>query len=185
MRFNTNVLPNGDVIILNEIKDIEETDCTTIEIDNQELLEKLKNTKIQYTINPETLEIVKKRVKSVGFENFPEGGIKEKIMQSLKEYFTKRLDPWTNIDLAIYMNSMLVLADKGFVITEENREEKYLEILETGDETNINLLEEYLICRDNINHFIQYKKVYNETKEKLLDLDDDDEELQVILEKLK
>lgn len=42
------------------------------------------------------------------------------------------------------------LSDKGFFITDGNREAKYLEILETGDEALINKLETYLNYRDEI-----------------------------------
>ncbi len=42
------------------------------------------------------------------------------------------------------------LASRGYFITNENREEKYLEILETGNETLIAKLEEYLNYKDEI-----------------------------------
>lgn len=42
------------------------------------------------------------------------------------------------------------LANAGYFITNENREEKYLEILETGDEKLIAKLEDYLNYKDEI-----------------------------------
>lgn len=42
------------------------------------------------------------------------------------------------------------LANQGYFITNENREEKYLEILETGDEKLIAKLEDYLNYKDEI-----------------------------------
>jgi hypothetical protein len=42
------------------------------------------------------------------------------------------------------------LSAAGYFITESNREEKYLEILETGDEKLITKLEDYLNYRDEI-----------------------------------
>ena len=65
------------------------------------------------------------------------------------------------------------LADKGIFITDENRESKYLSILETGDEKLIGKLEEYLNYRDEIARvaslhkaFEQFRKdVNNETDE--------------------
>jgi hypothetical protein len=42
------------------------------------------------------------------------------------------------------------LASNGYFITNENREEKYLEILETGDEKLIAKLEDYLNYKDEI-----------------------------------
>lgn len=42
------------------------------------------------------------------------------------------------------------LANAGYFITDSNREEKYLEILETGDEKLIQKLEDYLNYKDEI-----------------------------------
>lgn len=42
------------------------------------------------------------------------------------------------------------LSSNGYYITNENREEKYLEILETGDEKLITKLEDYLNYKDEI-----------------------------------
>jgi hypothetical protein len=42
------------------------------------------------------------------------------------------------------------LANAGYFITNDNREEKYLEILETGDEKLISKLEDYLNYKDEI-----------------------------------
>lgn len=61
------------------------------------------------------------------------------------------------------------LSDKGFFITAENREQKYLEILETGDESLIQKLEDYLNMRDEIDRvsalnqkFNHFRKLVNE-----------------------
>lgn len=57
------------------------------------------------------------------------------------------------------------LANAGYFITNENREEKYLEILETGDEKLIQKLEDYLNYKDEIESvshlerkFVQFRK---------------------------
>jgi chromatin segregation and condensation protein Rec8/ScpA/Scc1 (kleisin family) len=42
------------------------------------------------------------------------------------------------------------MVNAGYAITNENREEKYLEILETGDEKLIAKLEDYLNYKDEI-----------------------------------
>lgn len=42
------------------------------------------------------------------------------------------------------------LINAGYAITNDNREEKYLQILETGDETLISKLEDYLNYKDEI-----------------------------------
>lgn len=74
------------------------------------------------------------------------------------------------------------LADKGFFITDENRESKYLSILETGDEKLIQKLEDYLNYRDEIarvsalhKKFEAFRKnINNETdKDKITKIADD------------
>jgi hypothetical protein len=59
-----------------------------------------------------------------------------------------------------------ILADKGFHIHEDNREEKYLEILETGDEQLIDKLEIYLNAMDIVSRASsienKYLKFYND-----------------------
>jgi len=56
------------------------------------------------------------------------------------------------------------LCDKGFFIHDDNREEKYLEILETGDELLIEKLELYLSAREVIERASileqKYRKLY-------------------------
>lgn len=61
------------------------------------------------------------------------------------------------------------LIDKGFVITDYNREEKYIDILETMDEELIYKLEIYLNARDQIQRasFLEneYQKFYRDIKQ--------------------
>lgn len=54
------------------------------------------------------------------------------------------------------------LANAGYFITNENREEKYLEILETGDEKLISKLEEYLNYRDEIDAIAHFERKFSE-----------------------
>lgn len=54
------------------------------------------------------------------------------------------------------------LNDKGFFIHDDNREEKYLEILETGDESLIEKLEDYLNAREVIDRASALEKKYRE-----------------------
>lgn len=61
------------------------------------------------------------------------------------------------------------LLDNGFVITDNNREEKYIEILEKDDESLIEKLEIYLNARDTISRasFLEreYQKFYRDIKQ--------------------
>jgi len=49
-----------------------------------------------------------------------------------------------------YFSSAILLAERGFMITDSNREEKYLEIINEGDDYLLKTLEEYLEARDNL-----------------------------------
>jgi len=49
-----------------------------------------------------------------------------------------------------YLNMFSKLASKGIFITDENKEEKYIEIIEKGDEAFITLLEDYLEAKDKL-----------------------------------
>lgn len=64
------------------------------------------------------------------------------------------------------------LADKGFFITEGNREAKYLEILETGDEKFIELLEQYLNYRDEIGRVSALYKSFEVFRKEVIDEDE-------------
>ena len=58
----------------------------------------------------------------------------------------------------IELNNELI--DLGYAISENNREEKYLEILNTGDAELIGKLEEYLGYKDNLNtQFYEWKRL--------------------------
>ncbi len=61
------------------------------------------------------------------------------------------------------------LINEGYIITSKNREEKYIEILETGDEELIEKLERYLNASDTINRasFLQneYNRFYIQIKQ--------------------
>ena len=59
------------------------------------------------------------------------------------------------------------MADKGYFITDENREAKYLAILESGDEKMIMKLENYLNARDEISRVSSLYKKYEEYCKKI------------------
>jgi len=54
------------------------------------------------------------------------------------------------MDFFNYINTFNSLASLGYFITDQNREEKYLEIIESGDESLISDLELYLETKDKI-----------------------------------
>lgn len=136
-----------------------------------------------------TVDLKTKKIEVKGKEdsygNFLPGSIKEEIASLLREKFLKVVDAHTTIDMILYMEAMLALADRGFVITDDNREEKYLEVLETGNEELIDLLENYLIIRDEM-YVIKTNKIdYNNTIQMLKETPEDAQELKDLYNSLK
>lgn len=67
-------------------------------------------------------------------------------------------------------------ASKGIFITDDNKEESYIKIIETGDETLINDLEKYLILKDDIKKIEASKEEYSAIIKKLQSLADSNNE---------
>jgi len=62
--------------------------------------------------------------------------------------------------------------NKGIIITDENKEEGYIKIIETGDESLISDLEKYLDLRDSIKSIENSKNEYSDIINKLKSLQD-------------
>lgn len=109
-------------------------------------------------------------------------GTRESAIKRVRMIITPQIASLSGLSLYGFICLNNELSDKGFFITDENRESKYLSILETGDEKLIQKLEDYLNYRDEISRISSlYKKfevfrkeVMNETdKDKLTKLADD------------
>lgn len=61
-----------------------------------------------------------------------------------------------------YFSSAILLSERGFMITDKNREEKYLEIINQGDEYLLKTLEDYLEARDRL---AQLSYAYKDVKD--------------------
>lgn len=106
--------------------------------------------------------------------------IKEDDISAVRESAIKRVRTLINPELAsvsgftfygfICLNNEL--AEKGFFITDQNREKKYLEILETGDEKLIEKLETYLNYKDEIARVSHLNTKFNEFRKKVNDSTD-------------
>lgn len=79
-------------------------------------------------------------------------------------YISQRIDVISLFGFARFIILNNYMADSGFFITDENREEKYLEIINTNDQELIGRLEEYLEVKDVISqdlywysHFVKFK----------------------------
>ena len=78
----------------------------------------------------------------------------------------------TLLDFITFMQLNNAFANKGIFITEKNKEEKYIEIIETGDEKLIEQLEQYIILLDNIKSIQKKKEEYIGIIEQLQQLSD-------------
>lgn len=66
---------------------------------------------------------------------------------------------YTMYEFMVYHDEM---QEAGYIITDKNREEKYMEIIETDDNDLIELLEKYLECKDKIARGFFIKKRYDQ-----------------------
>ena len=67
----------------------------------------------------------------------------------------------------IIMNNEL--ASRGYIITDENREDKYMEIVNTDDEDLLNKLSDYLKALDELHKYKQYFVLYKNFTNKVND----------------
>jgi len=68
---------------------------------------------------------------------------------------------FTLIDFISFMLLNNEFISKGIIITDSNKEECYIKIIETGDENLINNLEKYLTLKDNIKKIEKNKDEYS------------------------
>ena len=75
---------------------------------------------------------------------------KRSARSELNHMFSGSYERLGGLNLFRFIGSMLKLMDAGYFITEKNREEKYLEIIQSEDDELIDALKEFLDIRDNI-----------------------------------
>jgi len=76
------------------------------------------------------------------------------------------------VDFVAFMMLNTEFASRGIFITDTNKEDCYIKIIESGDEGLINKLEKYLSLRDSIKKVEQYKADYSSVIEALQQLPD-------------
>jgi hypothetical protein len=127
-------------------------------------------------------EVLPREVNVIKVDSGDMQSIRDSAIKRVRMLITPELASVSGLAFYGFMCLNNELADKGFFITEENREAKYLAILETGDEKLIQKLEDYLNYRDEIsrvaalhkNFEALVKEIKNETSnEKITKLADD------------
>jgi hypothetical protein len=88
------------------------------------------------------------------------------------------------IDIVSLMLINNKFANKGIFITDDNKEESYIKIIETGDDSLITDLEKFLVLKDNIKRIESAKEEYSVLVKKLQSLSnyDDAEAVNQIVE---
>lgn len=86
---------------------------------------------------------------------------------------------FTLLDFVSYMQLNNKFATEGIFITESNKEECYIKIIETGKESLIKDLERYIELGDNIKRIESQKQEYNQIIDKLRLLSDHNDESSV------
>lgn len=76
--------------------------------------------------------------------------VKLAARMEISTIFSGSFEQLSTINLFSFICSTLKLMDAGYYITEKNREEKYLEIIQTDDDDLIETLKEFLDVRDNV-----------------------------------
>lgn len=85
----------------------------------------------------------------------------------------------TLIDFVSFMLLNNKFANKGIFITHNNKEEKYIEIIETCDEELINDLEKYIILLDKLKEIEIKKEEYCNIVDSLKSLNDYNDRLSI------
>jgi hypothetical protein len=79
------------------------------------------------------------------------------------------------VDFASFMMLNNKFASKGIFITDENKEEEYIKVIESGDISLIEDLETYINLRDKIQLIESQKKEYTSLVNQLVILEDHDD----------
>jgi hypothetical protein len=80
------------------------------------------------------------------------------------------------MDIVKFMILTNEFMSKGIFITDDNREEFYIKIIEIGEESLIGKLEEYLNMKDSINVIQRKKEEYQNIITQLQELEDKNDE---------
>ncbi|MFG1493373.1 hypothetical protein [Halobacteriovorax sp. ZH4_bin.1] len=114
-------------------------------------------------------EVMPHEIKLISGDSSDYNFARESAIKKARMVVTQDLASISGYTFYGYMCLNNELCDKGYFITSENRESKYLEILETGNEDLIQKLEDYLNMRDQIERvsalnkkFDHFRKIINE-----------------------
>lgn len=144
---STSVIPLGDYAILDEMDLLrvnnELVSKKVVKIVN---MDKVKNEHPLVFEDFEITELSNVEKKRIDYRN--------KIHNSI----ASTLCTIHALDIFEYLETFSAFLDRGIVITEKNREEKYLEVINTGDEWLLEHLERYLEIKDSVRPIANFYK---------------------------
>jgi len=97
--------------------------------------------------------------------------VKDSSIAKIRTFLTPEISKASGLSLYGFMVLNNELVAKGFAIYEENREEVYLKILETGDDKLITKLEDYLNYKDEIDRVSQLERQFSNAIHEIQDSD--------------
>lgn len=84
---------------------------------------------------------------------------KKVAMQKINKKMSYVMSTLSALDVLAFTVINNELIAEGYVITNKNREEKYIDIIETDDEELIEKLEEYLVLLDEVSNTLEFNKI--------------------------
>lgn len=96
---------------------------------------------------------------------------KQAAIIKARSLITPEISKQSGFVLYDFMMKNNVLASKGYFITDENREEKYIDIIETGDMDLIMVLESFLESKDKLDRANALNKKLDKLQKDLQKLD--------------
>jgi len=156
-------------------KEFEELGINAIEIDDEKL-----NKFISLNIDKKSITMNKSGIVELGDATYYGISLKESNKVRIAKKAKQKLDGIVgSADLIYYIDFIdtnNILNSRGFFITDDNKEEKYLEILESGDEDLIDTLEKFLLSKDRLSPIKTARIDFEEVLEDLKYADENDTE---------
>lgn len=94
---------------------------------------------------------------------------KKMVSSKVEDFFSHSIATTSALKFFMFFTTNSILADAGYFVTTDNREEKYLEIINSEDEKLISALESYLEAKEDLELCLTIYKSYMEYKEKIED----------------
>jgi len=99
---------------------------------------------------------------------------KIKFLKELDNFLLNNISNIGFLKYIQYLNYFNYFASNGIFITEENKEEKYIEILDLDDESAIEKLELYLTIQEELEPFLKFNETISNLKEEIIYMDEDE-----------